>query len=232
MKKQHKTVNNLAIVSRRSVLQASAKTMFLWVAGASVLVVTISVLLIYIHKQFTFNNTVISYETTAASTLKDNFKAYVELKKNIDDLAANSDLASVRTTQSNDNLQVITDSLATTSDISTFAASIQNIIAPRSGVSLESVTMASNSIAGSGENPVEGMAKSSPIEIPYQIEAVGSYQSITSFLENLERTIRPVHVKSIELNGSDSTLRAQISLVTYYQPVKDVNISKKEISLE
>lgn len=233
MKNQHKNTNSIAVVSRRSVLQASAKSMFLWVAGASILVVTIAVLFIYVFKQFSFNNTVISKETTAVRTLKENTRAYSELKKKIDDLAANSDLASARTNQQGDNLQVITDALATTSDASTFAASLQNIIAPRSGISLESVSIpfGDEASATGTEGETETKTESSPIELDYQVEAIGNYQSISTFLENLERTIRPVSVRSLELSGSDSILRAQISLVTYYQPVKDIKINQKEFSV-
>lgn len=233
MKNQQKTGNGIAVISRRSVVQASAKAMFLWVAGASILVVTIAVLFIYVFKQFSFNNTVISKETTAVRTLKENTRAYSELKKNIDELVANSDLASVKTPQSIDNLQVITDSLATTSDSSTFAASLQNIIAPRSGVSLESVTIPSDAEFDSVATTVTTEdAEIKPEELIYQVEAIGNYQSIAAFLENLERTIRPVDIRNLELSGSDSMLRAQITLVTYYQPVKDIKISQKEISLE
>lgn len=228
MKKQPNTKKTLTIVSRRSVLEASSRAMFLWVAGASILLVTVAVVMVYVFKQLQFNETVIKHETTAVKMLKENASNYNELKKNIDNLAANNALASVRSSQSADNLQSITDALAATSDASTFAASLQNIIAPRSGVSLESVNIPSaEDLDQSG--PSDTMSVK-PTELEYQVDALGSYQSITAFLDNLELTIRPVSVSMIQLTGTDNMLRARISLVTYYQPIKDFNITQKEIS--
>lgn len=228
MKKHPNTKKTLTIVSRRSVLEASSRAMFLWVAGASILLVTVAVVMVYVFKQLQFNETVIKHETTAVKMLKENASNYNELKKNIDNLAANNALASVRSSQSADNLQSITDALAATSDASTFAASLQNIIAPRSGVSLESVNIPSaEDLDQSG--PSDTMSVK-PTELEYQIDALGSYQSITAFLDNLELTIRPVSVSMIQLTGTDNMLRARISLVTYYQPIKDFNITQKEIS--
>lgn len=228
MKKQPNNKKTLTIVSRRSVLEASSRAMFLWVAGASILLVTVAVVMVYVLKQLQFNETVIKHETTAVKMLKENASNYNELKKNIDNLAANNALASVRSSQSADNLQSITDALAATSDASTFAASLQNIIAPRSGVSLESVNIPSaEDLDQSG--PSDTMSVK-PTELEYQIDALGSYQSITAFLDNLELTIRPVSVSMIQLTGTDNMLRARISLVTYYQPIKDFNITQKEIS--
>ena len=228
MKKQPNNKKTLTIVSRRSVLEASSRAMFLWVAGASILLVTVAVVMVYVFKQLQFNETVIKHETTAVKMLKENASNYNELKKNIDNLAANNALASVRSSQSADNLQSITDALAATSDASTFAASLQNIIAPRSGVSLESVNIPSaEDLDQSG--PSDTMSVK-PTELEYQIDALGSYQSITAFLDNLELTIRPVSVSMIQLTGTDNMLRARISLVTYYQPIKDFNITQKETS--
>lgn len=228
MKKHPNTKKTLTIVSRRSVLEASSRAMFLWVAGASILLVTVAVVMVYVFKQLQFNETVIKHETTAVKMLKENASNYNELKKNIDNLAANNALASVRSSQSADNLQSITDALAATSDASTFAASLQNIIAPRSGVSLESVNIPSaEDLDQSG--PSDTMSVK-PTELEYQVDALGSYQSITAFLDNLELTIRPVSVSMIQLTGTDNMLRARISLVTYYQPIKDFNITQKEIS--
>lgn len=228
MKKQPNNKKTLTIVSRRSVLEASSRAMFLWVAGASILLVTVAVVMVYVFKQLQFNETVIKHETTAVKMLKENASNYNELKKNIDNLAANNALASVRSSQSADNLQSITDALAATSDASTFAASLQNIIAPRSGVSLESVNIPSaEDLDQSG--PSDTMSVK-PTELEYQVDALGSYQSITAFLDNLELTIRPVSVSMIQLTGTDNMLRARISLVTYYQPIKDFNITQKEIS--
>ena len=223
-----------AIVSRKSIIEASSKTMFMWVAAASVLTVAIAVVLIYINKQFQFNNEIISYESKAEKTLKDNLGTYDELKKNIDALAANSALASVRSSSFSDNLQVIADALAATSDEAMFAASLQSVIGPKSGVGIESIGLpeASDQVAVDPEAAPSDQSGSDngAVELAYKVEAIGSYEAIKSFLADLERTIRPVSVTSIELSGNDSLMRANIVLKTYYQPVKNFNISKKEIS--
>lgn len=215
------------IVSRRSIIISSGRVMFLWVAGASVLVVAALVVLFYVFKQFSFNNEVITAKWKASDTLKSNVTSYKELKKNVDNLVANDALASVRN-PNGDNLQTIVDALPVSEDTTAFAVSLQNIIAPRSAVALQSV-MVPPSDNQTPDGKIVSVSSDQPVELTYNIESIGSYESTQSFLVNLERTIRPVYIKSIELTGSDATLRTVISLKTYYQPAKDVNVTMKDL---
>jgi hypothetical protein len=57
----------------------------------------------------------------------------------------------------------------------------------------------------------------------------GSYDKIKTLTNDLERTIRPIKVIAITMNGNDANLRATFDAITYYQPAKTVNATEETI---
>ena len=218
--------------SMRGLIEATSRNVFMWVVIASVVLVTTVVVLFFLFKQFKFNNQVIKAENTAVKTLRDNITQYDLLKKQVDKLVASDALSSVRNASSSDNLQVVLDALPATSDSTGFAASLQNIIAPSSGVSLESIIIPGTTSVSATANETQQTVASTPQEIAYQVEVVGSYAAIQDFITKLEKTIRPVSIEMLDLSGTDNMLRASLQLKTYYQPEKNISITKKAITYD
>ena len=68
-----------------------------------------------------------------------------------------------------------------------------------------------------------------PQEIKATLTVAGSYDQLSKFIVDLERTIRPIKITTMNLSGSDTSTRAIIEMTTYYQPAKTVNITEKEL---
>ncbi len=214
-------------LNKRRQITMAGKMMFIWVAIAAVITSFAIVGVQFLFQQWSFNNKVISAKYLASSTLDKNLKNVSLLKQNINELVGSTDLATSRNADSENNLQVILDALPTQSDVTGLATSLQKVIAPQSGVSLESVSVPSD--ASAIDLATTSTLVGGPIEQPYTVVVSGSYQSIQIFLQNLEKTIRPMNVTGLNVSGSDTSLRATIDFTAYYQPNKVVTITKKAI---
>lgn len=215
-------------LKKRQQIELAGKTMFIWVAIAAVAVSLSAVGLQFLYKQWAFNNAVVSAKYQASSTLSQNIATVDALKINVNQLVGNQDLASVRQNDSNSNLQVVLDALPSAQDVTALATSVQKVIVPRSGVSLEGVIVpdAEEAVVAGEEAvaPTDG-----PVEQRFTIVVNGNYAAIRSLVNNFERSIRPMKVVSMNVGGSDQALRATLDVVTYYQPAKSVTIEKKAV---
>lgn len=79
------------------------------------------------------------------------------------------------------------------------------------------------------QQTAEAGAAVSVVEIPFEIGANGSIASIEELLVTFERSIRPINIKSVSLDGSNSDLTITVSAKTYYQPAKSFTVGKKVI---
>ncbi|HEX4662001.1 MAG TPA: type 4a pilus biogenesis protein PilO [Candidatus Saccharimonadales bacterium] len=213
-------------LKKRQQIELAGKAVFIWVAIAAVAVSLAVVALQFLYQQWTFNNSVLSAKYKASTTLHANVDAADKLKQNVNQLVGNSDLASIRAQGSDSNLQVVLDALPSRADVTALATSVQQVIAPHSGVSLESITVpteAQDSSVTSTDTTV------GPVEQKFTVVVTGSYDKIHGFTQDLEKTIRPMKVVGMTLSGSDNSLRASIDVITYYQVSKSVNITKKVI---
>lgn len=212
-------------LKKRQQIELAGKSMFIWVAIAAVAVSLAIVALQFFYQQWAFNNQVLTAKSKAAQTLRNNVSAADKLKQNVNQLVGNPDLASIRAQGSDSNLQVVLDALPSKADVTALATSVQQVIAPHSGVSLESITVPTEASDSNTTNDTT----TGPIEQKFTVVVTGNYDKIHSFIQDLEKTIRPMKVINMTLSGTDTSLRASIDVNTYYQPSKTINITKKVI---
>lgn len=217
-------------LSKRRQIDSANKTMFLWVAIAAIVVSFAIVGIQFIYRQFDANNKVLAAKYKASGTLSDNLDNVDALKENVSKLVGNQNLTASRNQENENNLQVVLDALPTKSDVSAFGGAIQQVIAPQSGVTLESLDAPNDEGGVTEDGSTEATTSDSgAVEQRYSLTVIGSYQSIQSFLQNVEKTIRPVRITTMTVSGTDNTLRASIELVTYYQPEKNVSIKQEAV---
>lgn len=65
--------------------------------------------------------------------------------------------------------------------------------------------------------------------MPFQVQVAGSYASIQSLVDVLQRSIRPFQISTLELSGDESSMTALISGQTFYQPEKSLEITEETI---
>lgn len=122
------------------------------------------------------------------------------------------------------NAALILDALPARYDFPGLTSSIEKMIASQGG-SLETITGTDDEIA-----QAQSSDSSQPIEIPFAIDAKSSPDGIQNILRTFGRSIRPMVITRLHLSVEDgSTMRANISAKSYYQPQKTLEITTKEV---
>lgn len=213
-------------LKKRQQIELAGRNMFIWVVAAAIAVSFCIATGQYLFSKWEYNNKVIGAKYKASDTLGKNITAATELKKQVDALVANSDLASVKTNPDDSTTKSVLDALPISNDTAALATSLQQAILNRSGVTIESITVPPE-IAEGEEASVPNDAK--PQEVHFSFVVSGSYDKIKTLTNDLERTIRPIKVVSVVMNGNDANLRATFDAITYYQPAKSVNATQETI---
>ncbi len=208
-------------LKKRQQIESANRTMFIWVAVAAV---AISVCLVagqFLIQRLMFNQRVINAKVKASDTLSDNINNAKKLKEEVDSLVGNQDLASIKTKPEDPNVKVVLDALPAKFDATALATSLQQAILSRSGVVVESIIVPTQQAEATGE--------SKPVEQSFSVTVSGSYDKIRNMVLDLERTVRPMKITAINLNGNDAAMRVTIEGITYYQPAKTANIKEEVV---
>lgn len=201
--------------SKYFLIKKASSNMFVAIIIASVLVSFSVVSIKFLLDLRSFNSSVQSEQSKVIDTLNTNITNYEQLKEDYGAFEEGSDILSDQGDRTNST--TVFDALPSKYDYPAIVTAIENV-ARLSGVELTGVA---------GDDNIEGATLSDPnpqpIEISFSLSLNGSYQSIQRFFTRLEQTIRPYSVRSVQLSGSDSSLRANVSITTYYQPSIDLS---------
>lgn len=226
--------SRLTGLKKRQQIENAGRMMFIWVAVAAVAVSFCVATGQYLFTKWDYNNKILSKKYTAAQTLANNISNAQKLKTAVDDLVANQDLASVKTNPDDPNIKSVLDALPTTFDPAALATSLQQVILSRSGVSIESITVPPDpDTTGTGSTtataPTTSQAATGPQEIKFSFVVTGTYDKIKNLVLDLERTIRPIKINNLTLNGTDANLRASFDASTYYQAPQSVTLGSEVV---
>lgn len=228
-------LGRLTGLKKRQQIEVAGRMMFLWVAIAAVAVSFCLATGQYLFTKWDYNNKILSKKYTAAQTLSNNVTNAQKLKTAVDDLVANQDLASVKTNPDDPNIKSVLDALPTTFDPAALATSLQQVVLSRSGVSIESISVppdvdnTASSTGTSAATATTGTSTTGPQEVKFSFVVTGTYDKIKALVVDLERTIRPIHINTMTLNGSDSNLRASFDASTFYQPSQTVSLGSEVV---
>lgn len=216
------------IKKRQQIAQAN-KMIFVWVIVASVALSLCGVTIQFLFRQAAFNQKVISAKLETQGTLSNNLENVEKLKKNVDELLANTHLSAVKANDTDSNLKVVLDALPTANDGAALGASFQQVILPKSQVTTSDLTtiIAEDSTATGTETEAESTTGTPTANFTFS--AAGSYAQIQSMYRDLERTIRPINVQTVTIQGLDGAIRTTVTGVTYYSPSQTVQLGKKSI---
>lgn len=214
-------------LKKRQQIESASRTMFIWVAAASVAVSVAVVVSQFFIQKLVYNNKVIATKNLANDTLKKNIQNAASLKQEVDALVGNQDLATVKTNSSDSATKIVLDALPSVNDPTSLATSLQQAILNKSGVTIESITVP-NTVSEEGD-VTTSVSNAEPIEQQFSVTVSGSYDKIKNMVVDLERTIRPMKITEINLNGDEAAMRATVSGVTYYQPAKNASIQEETV---
>lgn len=156
----------------------------------------------------------------AVSSLNASYRTFVEEDPNV--LGGNPDGTGPK---DGDNAKLVLDSLPSRYDFPALTTSLEALI---TGQNLQIL-----GISGTDEEATQGQQQTSgepqPVPMPFELQVSGSYPSVQSFVNVLERSIRPFQVQKIELSGDENSMIASITAQTFYQPEKTLSIEDKVI---
>ncbi len=211
-------------LKKRQQIEIAGRVMFVWVAVAASALSFCAATGQYLFVRWEHNNSVLAAKQKAADTLGTNIDNAKNLIKEVDGLVADSALGAVRTNPQDPNTKSVLDALPTTFDPAALATSLQQVVLSKSGVAIDSISVPQELDVQS-----EDSKKAVPQEMSFSFIISGSYENIKKALVDIEKTIRPINITSLNLAGSDNNLRAAIEATTYYQPPKSVEVGEESV---
>lgn len=124
-----------------------------------------------------------------------------------------------------DNARIILDALPSKYDFPALTASFEKILSERN-FKIGGISGTDDEIA---QSAVQESGTPQPVEIPFQVGVEGSYASIQDLVTVFERSIRPITIHTITFTGSNTDMKANFELGTFYQPEKTLNIKKEVV---
>ena len=201
-------------LSKREQVVKAGSTVLIVVAVSSVIVMFSVMSMRFLWQQKSYNSRVIKTKTEARDQLTTNLK-------NIDKLSQQfGELNSSETT----NSKTILHALPPVYDYAALASSIDSL------ASLSGVSSDTNIGEDTSSSALNFATTSQPVEIPLNLNIKGSYDAIRTYIDNLERSIRPIQIQALTYTGTNSDLQILIEAKTYYQPARslDVEITMKK----
>lgn len=217
--------------SRKQLLIDEANKRIIVVTGiAAFIVIFCAVAGHSLFGQLLYQNRIVSAKKDALTQLKTDeaavknlntaYVAFVSTPQNI--LGGNS---TGNGAQDGDNAKIVLDALPSKYDFPALATSLEKLLTDEN-VEIQSIVGTDDEVAQTGTGTSD---KPQVVEIPFQVSAKGSYQSVQSLTKTFEASIRPIKINTLSLTGSDASLEININATTYYQPAKPFSIGTKVI---
>lgn len=225
-------------LQKRAQISKANRTMFLWIAAASVLVGAAIVVSFFMFKILIYGEKVLAAKADTESTLSHNLKTVDALKDEIRALDANEALASVKANDRDQALQVVLDALPSEANSLALGASLQNklLIGGEGGVTLESIQVTPVDGVETGlaaETTVDASASSgAENSIGFQFAVKGSDAGLKGILINLERSIRTIQVTSIRIAGEAGGQTMTVEGRAFYEPAKKIELREEVVPID
>ncbi|MDB5184313.1 MAG: uncharacterized protein JWN38_121 [Candidatus Saccharibacteria bacterium] len=182
--------------------------------------------------QNNYNAKVIDAKAKTNDRLKDNIKAASKLtqsyakfvKANPNVLGGDS--TSNTADNGGDNARLVLDALPSTYDFPALTSSIEKLA--------ENGNLKLTSITGTDDEVAQQTNDSSPAPVPVAMPFTftvsnASYSSVQQLMNTLDSSIRPIQLDAFTLTGASDNMQITINAHTYYQPAKNLNITKKDV---
>jgi len=214
----------------KSELLANTNTRMIGIVGAaSFIVVFCLVASLSLFNQNKYQSKVAGAKQEANKQLDANISAYSSLQnsyKKFNNAGTNAIGGNPKGTGDNDgnNAKIVLNSLPSVYDFPALTSSVEKILKDRN-ISYTSISGVDDQAAQSASSSGTPTA----VKIPFSFTATANYSSVQDLLASMQKSIRPIAIDTITVSGSSSNLTATITAHTYFQPAKDLNITKKVV---
>ncbi len=209
---------------KRAQIAKANRIMFIWVAGASVIVSASIVMVIVMIQKGAHNQKAIAQLNDTVKVLKQNNSNVGELENSIRKLGSNQSLLGLRANESNNALQVILDALPADANPSALGASMQVKLFP---ADLEVESMQVMPMGETISN--EGTSDTPTNTIGFRFTVKGDAAQLKVLLERFERSIRTIQLKRVVIESVGNKQSLAVEGEAYYEPAKQLQLKKVEI---
>jgi len=211
--------------SKRVQVDKDKTIIFVIVAIAAVISVGSLMVSKGLWSQANYLDKVSGKKEVAVKQLEDNKKAVDSLKESYDTFRnQNPNLIGGspdgQGDREGDNAKLILDSLPSRYDFPALTSSLEQLLF---GYKINGITGTDDAIIQQ-ENTTEAV-----VDIPLSIDVATSYEGFKTLIDNLDKSIRPFHILQLELRGSNTTLQTTVSMKTFYQPEKGLEITEEQV---
>ena len=219
---------------KRTQITSANRTMFIWVAGVSVVVGFALVGIIFLVQILLFNERVLQEKDRTIATLNIDNNNVSKLEDQVRVLDTNQALISAKANPSDQAIQVILDALPSDANSLALGASIQNkLLANIDGLTLNSLQV--NPVIGieslSSDNSINASPSlsGSQNEIDFSFSVSGDDVALEKVLTNLEKSIRTIDVISLKIESQGSVRALTIQARAFYEPARVVQLKDKTV---
>jgi hypothetical protein len=124
-----------------------------------------------------------------------------------------------------DNAKIVLDALPSKYDFPALATSLDTILTAQN-VQIQSISGVDDEVVQSASG-----TSSSPqtVPMPFEVTVSGDYAAVKNVVNAFNRSIRPMQIQTMKINGNESQMTLTISAQTFYQPEKVLNIKKEVV---
>lgn len=225
---------NIALRKRTQIAKAN-RTMFLWVAGVSIVFGIALVSVTFLTQMLLYNEKVINEKNKTISTLALDNSNITALESQVRVLDTNQALIDSKAKPDDQAIQVILDALPSDANSLALGASLQNKLFAAIP-NLEVVSLQVDPVVG-----VESLNNASVVNatvgsvasqnsIVFRFSVNGDNTALKQVLQNLEKSIRTIDVTSLKIESQGSVRALSVEGQAYYEPARIVQL--KDITVK
>jgi hypothetical protein len=155
----------------------------------------------------------------AAGSLTTAYKAFVSTDDNI--IGGNP---SGSGDKDGDNAKITLDALPSQYDFPALASSLEKVLT-QNNYKIDSITGTDDELAQQNtQSP-----SPAPVQMPFTVDVDANFDSAKTLLDIFQRSIRPISVQTMDISGSNSDLKLNITANTFYQPAMSLKIQTKVV---
>lgn len=220
-------------IRKRQQINKANRTMFLWVAAASVIVGFSLVIAIFLWQKISFGEKVLAEKSKTLATINNDLENIPALRDNIRLLETNENLKATRLKDDDRVIQSVLDALPADANSTALGSSLQSkLLSGVNGVSLEAIkvepvvgleTAADSLITGSDVAP-------NTINFTFTVSVASSNpDGLRDILLRLERSIRAINITSLTVEQQGTRLVMSAAGHAYYQPARTIELKDKVV---
>jgi hypothetical protein len=124
------------------------------------------------------------------------------------------------------NSKLVLDALPASYDFPALTSSIEKILT-NSNLTITNITGTDDQL---NQQSNTSSPTPQPVPMPFSFQVNhANYQQVQQLITRLEQSIRPIQIDSLTVAGGSSNMTVTVNAHTYYQPGKNLNITKQVV---